>query len=138
MVLATLVLSATLLQAQRAGGGSRSGGAGVPGNAIMTGPSSGFFPRHSDFGRRQGYGTVRLPGYFPFWDDDGYFQNESPCQQPMNATVAAGNRRGKGRASVTWAASGAAKAHRSATDERSRGHQATASDVVRADEWRTA
>jgi hypothetical protein len=86
LVLTTLVLSAALLQAQRAGGGSRSGGAGVPGNGVRTGPSRGFFPRHSGFGRHQGYGTVWLPGYFPFWDDDGYFQNESPCQQPMNTT----------------------------------------------------
>jgi hypothetical protein len=86
VVLTTLVLGAALLQGQRAGGGYRSGATGVPGNGITTGPSSGFFPRHSGLGRHQGYGTVWLPGYFPFWDDDGYFQNESPCQQPMNTT----------------------------------------------------
>jgi hypothetical protein len=37
---------------------------------------------------------------------------ESPCQQPMNTTVAAGNRRGKGKASATCGA----EANRSATN----------------------
>jgi hypothetical protein len=89
LVLMILVLSATLLPAQRAGGGSRGGGGGVPGGKrVTTGPSNGLFPQHSGFGHHhgygyRGYGTGWLPGYFPFWDDDDDWGYESACQQPL-------------------------------------------------------
>jgi len=88
LVLTMLVLSATVLQAQRASGGSRGGGSAPSGNGISTGPSKGFFPRYSGFGghHRYGYGSDWPSGYFPYWDwdDDGYFQYESPDQPPAN------------------------------------------------------
>jgi hypothetical protein len=88
LVLMILVLSAALLQAQKAGGGSPGGGARVPsgGHAIRTGPSNGFFPRHSGGRRydRYGYGTVWLPWDLPYWDDDDNFWDKSYDQQPAN------------------------------------------------------
>ena len=59
LVLMILVLSTTLLHAQRAGGGSR-GGAHAP-------VGSGF--RHPrGFHHNDGFGTVWLPWYSPYWD----------------------------------------------------------------------
>jgi hypothetical protein len=88
LLLVVLALSAAFLHAQRTGGGSRGGGARVPGGSgITTWPWNGFFPQHSGSGHRRGYGSAWLPGYFPYWDDDDYFQDESSYQQPVNTTL---------------------------------------------------
>jgi hypothetical protein len=80
-VLVVLVLSAALLQAQRAGGGRMSGGQGV-----TTGLSNGFFPLHSGAQRHRGSGAFWLPWGAPYWDDDGYFWDEPSYQPPANPT----------------------------------------------------
>ena len=81
-----LILSAALLQAQRAGGGGghMSGG----GQGVRTGFSNGFFPLHSGLHGRHGYGSSWLPWGAPYWDwdDDGYFWDEPSYQPPANPT----------------------------------------------------
>jgi hypothetical protein len=83
LVLILLVLSAAPIQAQRAAGGSHGGGVGVHGGH---GNGNGFFPGHSGTHRHPGYGTFWLPWDGQYWDDDGYFRDESSYQQPANPT----------------------------------------------------
>jgi hypothetical protein len=86
LVLMVLVLSAALLQAQRAGGGFR-GGARMPGGGgFQTGPRNGFFPGHpGGFHRDRGFGTVWLPWYSPYWDYwDGPFAWDFPVWDYVN------------------------------------------------------
>jgi len=101
-----LMVSATLLHAQRAGGGFH-GSAAPAGSSYVAAPhnsavhsssshgyqteiTAGFFPGRfgeSVRGRRPyryGYGIGWLPWYSPYWDDD-FFQDESSYLQPVNA-----------------------------------------------------
>ncbi|MGB7556535.1 MAG: hypothetical protein WBM04_19375 [Candidatus Korobacteraceae bacterium] len=93
LVLLIPVLSAGLLQAQRAGGGFHGGGM-QGGRNIRPGPSNGFFPgrfgghHHEGFGYgRYGYGSVWLPGDFGDWDDDYFGWEPSYQQQPAAPTL---------------------------------------------------
>ena len=81
LVFMILVLSAALMQAQRAAGGSHGGGVGVHAGH---GSGNGFFPGHSGTHRHPGYGTAWLPWDAPYWDGDGYFPDESSYQQSVN------------------------------------------------------
>jgi hypothetical protein len=76
LVLTVLVLSFTLLQAQKAGGGSSGGGVRMPGHGARPGPSNGFFPLHSGDRHHHGHETVWLPWGVPYWDDEGYFWDD--------------------------------------------------------------
>jgi hypothetical protein len=96
LVLTVLVLSAALLHAQRAGGGSQgegSHGGGVagagghaggrmPGHGTRPGSSNGFFPLRSGGHHNRGYGAVWFPYGAPYWDEDGNFWDEPSDQQP--------------------------------------------------------
>jgi hypothetical protein len=86
LVLTVLVLSFTLLQAQKAGGGSSGGGVRMPGHGARPGPSNGFFPLHSGDRHHHGDETVWLPWGVPYWDDEGYFWDEPSYQQPATMT----------------------------------------------------
>src|SRR5664280_93940 len=96
LVLTVLVLSAALLHAQRAGGGSQgegSHGGGVagagghaggrmPGHGTRPGSSNGFFPLRSGGHHNRGYGAVWFPYGAPYWVEDGNFWDEPSDQQP--------------------------------------------------------
>jgi hypothetical protein len=95
LILTMLVLSAALLHAQRAGGGSHAGGfsgAGgrMSGHGARPGPSNGVFPRHPGGHRHNGYGygygAAWLPWDVPYWDDDGFFEDERSYPQPAPTT----------------------------------------------------
>ena len=80
-----LILGSTLLQAQKAAGGSPGNSVSTSGgNRVRTGPSKGFFPRHSGVRRYHRNGTVWLPWEAPYWDDDGYRREESFDRQLTN------------------------------------------------------
>jgi len=90
-----LILSAALLQAQRAGGGFGGSGAQISvgrmpgGHGIGANGSNGFLPQRSVLGlrthRERGFGAFWLPWYYPGWDDD-YLWNLPSYQQPVNTT----------------------------------------------------
>ena len=87
LALTLLVLSAALVEAQRAGGPSHGGGSGAPGGGgARVGPSSGVLHGRPGFGYRRhyyGYGVAWLPWDWGFWDD-GYVWDESSYQPSEN------------------------------------------------------
>jgi hypothetical protein len=86
LVLMALILSAAVLQAQRAGGGSGSGVHITAGSGIRPGPSNGFFRGHSGGRRHDGFedGAVWLPWDFPYWDDDYFWGSDFSYAEPPN------------------------------------------------------
>lgn len=62
----------------------------MAGHGTRLGPSHGIFPRHPGGHRHDGYGygygAAWLPWDVPYWDDDGYFEDERSYQPPPPTT----------------------------------------------------
>jgi hypothetical protein len=86
LVLMTLLLSAALLQAQRAGKGFSGGTHMRVGSGFRTGPPGGFFPGRDGFHHNDdGFGAIWLPWYSPYGDYwDGPSAGDFPVWDYVN------------------------------------------------------
>jgi hypothetical protein len=54
----------------------------MPTHGTRPGSATAFFPLRSGGRHSHGYGTAWVPWGAPYWDDDGYFWNDSSYEQP--------------------------------------------------------
>jgi hypothetical protein len=91
-LLTIAILVAASMQAQRAGGAFHGGGAPVPGGhgpgfGSRPGFPNGFVPPHPGYPRFRNYGSVFVPWYYPYWEEEPSESYPEPAENVTSPPV---------------------------------------------------